>query len=57
MHTASTVFIGTAHGEPVAGDDAGNSALFTRDNLPELAFDHAQILEDYYAGRKWPNRA
>lgn len=48
MHTASTVFIGRAEGEPVAGDDAGKAALFDANNLPELAFDHARILADYF---------
>lgn len=49
QHTASTVFIGTATGKPQAGDDAGKAELFTEKNLPELAFDHARILADYYA--------
>lgn len=48
LHTASTVFTATAEGEPAAGDDAKNAALFTKDNLPDLAFDHARILADYY---------
>jgi len=51
MHTASTVFTGKAKGEPVAGDDAGEAGLFSRDDLPELAFDHAEILSDYFSGR------
>lgn len=51
MHTASTVFIGSANSNPVAGDDAGRAALFTQGSLPELAFDHAQILADYYRAR------
>lgn len=47
-HTVSAVYIATASGEPRAADDAKNVALFTLDNLPDnLAFDHAQILEDY----------
>lgn len=49
QHTASTVFIGTATGHPIAGDDAGKAALFTEATLPPLVFDHAQILADYYA--------
>jgi len=48
QHTASTVFIGTAAGTPVGGDDAAKAGVFTRDNLPHLAFDHARILADYF---------
>jgi 8-oxo-dGTP diphosphatase len=48
FHTASTVFTGDASGTPVAGDDAGEIGLFTKDKLPELAFDHARILADYF---------
>jgi 8-oxo-dGTP diphosphatase len=51
MHTASTVFTGRAKGMPQAGDDAGEVGLFSRDDLPELAFDHAEILDDYFSGR------
>ncbi len=52
QHTASTVFIGQAEGAPMAGDDAGRAELFTADNLPTLAFDHARILADYFAAKK-----
>lgn len=48
MHTASTVYIGQAEGIPVAADDAKNVALFTSENLPDLVFDHAKILSDYF---------
>lgn len=51
-HTASTVFIGKADGAPTAGDDAARVELFTRDELPTLAFDHAEILADYFKSRK-----
>lgn len=51
LHTASTVFTGKASGIPQAGDDAGEVGLFVRENLPDLAFDHARILADYYVGR------
>lgn len=47
-HSISTVFIATAAGMPKAGDDAGNSDIFTRQNLPPLVFDHAKILADYF---------
>ncbi len=49
MHTASTVFIARASGMPVGADDAEKAAVFSRDTLPELAFDHAQILADYFS--------
>ncbi len=51
-HTVSTVFIGKGEGLPVAGDDASQAGLFTLHNLPELAFDHAQILSDYFGTKK-----
>ena len=48
-HTVSTIFIATASGTPEAADDAKDIGIFTRDNLPEdMAFDHRQILEDYF---------
>jgi ADP-ribose pyrophosphatase YjhB (NUDIX family) len=48
-HTVSTIFITTASGTPRAEDDAADIGIFTRNNLPEdIAFDHRQILEDYY---------
>jgi 8-oxo-dGTP diphosphatase len=52
MHTASTVFIATGEAMPQAGDDAAEAALFRRDNLPDLAFDHARILGDYFSSGK-----
>lgn len=51
FHTASTVFIATGEGRPVAGDDAGKAELFSKDTLPELAFDHSRILADYFASK------
>ena len=48
-HTVSTIFIATATGTPEAADDAIDIGIFTKDNLPEeIAFDHRQILEDYF---------
>jgi len=46
-HTVSAVFIGRAEGKPRAMDDAKNAGLFTLGHLPQLAFDHAEILEVY----------
>jgi ADP-ribose pyrophosphatase YjhB (NUDIX family) len=51
-HTVSTIFIATATGTPEAADDAIDIGIFTKDNLPEdIAFDHRQILEDYFNGK------
>ncbi len=50
-HTASTVFIGRAEGLPQAGDDAQRADLFDQDSLPQLAFDHAKILADYFKAK------
>lgn len=51
-HTVSTIFIATASGIPVAADDAREAGIFMKDNLPdEIAFDHRQILEDYFRGK------
>ena len=51
-HTITTVYIASATGDLSAGDDAGEAAVFSRDNLPEpIVFDHKQILEDYFHRR------
>ncbi len=51
-HTVSTIFIATASGAPKAGDDAKEVKIFMKDSLPdEIAFDHRQILEDYFNGK------
>ncbi len=52
QHTASTVFIATGAEPPVAADDALRAELFGEDELPELVFDHKQILSDYYMSKK-----
>jgi 8-oxo-dGTP diphosphatase len=47
-HTVTAVYIAEATGLPVAADDAKNFGIYTFDNLPAvLAFDHAQVIEDY----------
>jgi ADP-ribose pyrophosphatase YjhB (NUDIX family) len=51
-HTISTVFVASADGLPIAGDDAVQAKIFTEGTLPSLAFDHAAILADYFSYRK-----
>lgn len=51
-HTISVVFVAQARGKPKACDDATDVGLFDQDALPsELAFDHCQILDDYYSNK------
>ncbi len=45
--TVSVVFAARASGQPRAADDAKNVGVYSLDQLPPLAFDHAQILADY----------
>jgi len=51
QHTASTVFIATADGTPQGLDDALQARIFNRDTLPNLVFDHALIVDDYFSGK------
>lgn len=52
-HTVTAVYIARAHGSPEAADDAKTCGVFTLDALPApLAFDHAQVIEDYRAFRQ-----
>lgn len=47
-HTVTAVYVGQAHGMPLAADDAKNCGLFTFANLPaQLAFDHDMVLADF----------
>jgi 8-oxo-dGTP diphosphatase len=47
-HTVTAVYVAEATGMPMAADDAKNFGIYTFDNLPPvLAFDHAQVVEDY----------
>ena len=51
-HTVTTIFIATASGKPIAGDDAKEAKIFKKNNLPaDIAFDNRQILEDYFSGK------
>lgn len=53
-HTISIVFLATAQGEPQAGDDAKNLAVFELWQLPTpLCFDHDRILRDYRHYRQY----
>lgn len=52
-HTVCSVFVGNSAGRPVAADDAKDIAVFDPFDIDvELAFDHAQILQDYCAYRR-----
>ena len=56
-HTIAIVFIGTASGAPVGGDDAAEAAVFAAASLPSpLAFDHARILDDYFVYKRTGRR-
>jgi 8-oxo-dGTP diphosphatase len=52
QHTMSVVFSAMAKDLTIiaAGDDAGEAKFFTLDSLPELAFDHGEILADFASG-------
>jgi 8-oxo-dGTP diphosphatase len=55
-HTVSVVFVAEIVGETPAvtgGDDAARAAWFALDGLPELAFDHQQILADVLSSRSF----
>ena len=52
QHTASTIFIARADKKPIAGDDAAEAELFTKETLPDLVFDHGKIISDYFAFKK-----
>lgn len=53
FHTISTVFTATATGTPKADSDAADVKLFKENDLPEkMAFDHRQILSDYFKTKK-----
>ena len=52
-HTISTVYIAKAQGIPIGADDAEEARIFKdMDTLPEeIAFDHREILEDFFQNR------
>ncbi len=52
FHTISTVFTATATGTPKADSDAAAVKLFKENDLPpQMAFDHRQILSDYFKAK------
>ncbi|OGL59460.1 MAG: NUDIX hydrolase [Candidatus Tectomicrobia bacterium RIFCSPLOWO2_02_FULL_70_19] len=52
QHNVTVVFIARPAGGTLKGrDDARRAAVFRRENLPPLAFDHGEILGDYFGGR------
>ncbi len=56
-HTMSVVYVATAIGTPVAGDDAKHFELFEPWALPKnLCFDHDRILRDYQLWRDYGQR-
>jgi len=46
--TVTVIYVGQAHGEPRAGDDAAACGVFDPAQPPRpLAFDHEDVLRDY----------
>ncbi len=57
QHTLSTVFIATASGTPRGEEDAAEARIFSEQDLPaQLAFDHSQILRDYFRYKRTGER-
>jgi 8-oxo-dGTP diphosphatase len=53
FHTVTMVFIANGNGELKGRDDARKAEVFTEETLPrQIAFDHDQILTDYFEYRK-----
>jgi ADP-ribose pyrophosphatase YjhB (NUDIX family) len=53
FHTISTVFIAEGKGKLEAKDDAQKTDVFKEGRLPaRLAFDHGEILEDYFRAKR-----
>jgi ADP-ribose pyrophosphatase YjhB (NUDIX family) len=58
QHNITTVYIARAIGGTLgAQDDAQDIGIFSEDNLPpQLAFDHNEILKDYFLYKKTGQR-
>ena len=51
-HTITTVFVAEGRGTLAAADDAAEAGGFAEDALPSpIAFDHTDILSDYFTGK------
>ena len=46
-HSITTVFIAKANGTPIARDDATAAKCFNIAQIPQLMFDHNEIVNDY----------
>ena len=55
-HSVAIVYVATASGEPVAGDDAAAVIVTDPEQSPPLIFDHGKILADYIARRRAADR-
>jgi 2-dehydropantoate 2-reductase len=48
-HTVSVIYYTFTSDEPHAADDAKSARYFPVDELPDLAFDHKKVIDDYLA--------
>jgi len=55
-HTVAIVYVATARGEPVAGDDAAGIIVTDPESAPPLVADHDRIVADYVAWRRAAGR-
>jgi 8-oxo-dGTP diphosphatase len=55
-HTVAIVYVATARGEPVAGDDAAGIVVTDPESAPPLVADHDRIVADYIAWRRTGGR-
>jgi 8-oxo-dGTP diphosphatase len=55
-HTVAIVYVATASGEPVAGDDAAGVIVTDPGSVPPLIGDHGRIVADYVAWRRTHGR-
>lgn len=55
-HTVAIVYVATASGEPVAGDDAAGVIVTDPESTPPLIGDHGRIVNDYIAWRRAGSR-